>query len=93
MGLGAAGAHLAHLVDGLGPHDIPEELKAKLLQLERGQVADHCGETGHGPGEQDAGAPPGRSIPGEAPGAKGPTAAANRAKGARLPRAPVKMTA
>ena len=69
MGLGAAEAHLAHLVDGLGPHDIPEELKAELLQLERGQVADHCGETGRGPGEQDAGGParafdPGRGTRG-----------------------------
>ena len=36
-------AHLAHLVHGLGPDDVTEELKAEFLQLERGQVADHWG--------------------------------------------------
>lgn len=35
------GAHLVHLVHGLGPDNVTEELKAKFLQLECGQVADH----------------------------------------------------
>lgn len=37
-------AHLVHLVCRLRPDDVAEELEAKLLQLESGQVADRCGD-------------------------------------------------
>jgi hypothetical protein len=37
------GAHLAHLVHGLGLDNATEELEAELVQLEHGQVADHYG--------------------------------------------------